>query len=61
MVSHFALVEELASGRVLILFPGNLDQDLIAHRLKKNLNTEIPLVFSADSPALALKRIQPYR
>ena len=61
MVSHFALVEELAPGRVLVLLPGSMDRDLIAHRLKKNLDTEIPLVFSSSDPAEALQKIQPYR
>ena len=60
MVSHFALVEELSSNRSLVLFPAYLDRDLIAHRLKNDLDAEIPLIFSAGSPAEALQKIQPY-
>ena len=61
MVSHFALAEELPSGRCMILFSESFDQDLIAHRLKENLGAEIPLVFKAGSAAEALQKIQPYR
>ena len=60
MVSHFALVEDLATGHCLILFPESLDRDLIAHRLEKNLNTEIPLIFSAKNPAEVLEKIRQY-
>ena len=61
MVSHFALAEELSSGFCIILFSESLDRDLIAHRLKNNLGTEIPLIFKAGSPAEALQKIRPYR
>ena len=61
MVSHFALVEELSADRCLVLLPETLDRDLIAHRLKKNLGTEIPLIFSAGSTAEVLQKIQSYR
>ena len=61
MVSHFAVVEELPSGRSLILFSNSYDRDLIAHRLKKNLDAEIPLLFSAGNPAEAIYKIRLYR
>ena len=61
MVSHFALVKELPSDRCLILFPGSYDQDLIAHRIKNNLKTEIPLIFSAGNTAEAIQKIKPYQ
>jgi hypothetical protein len=60
MVSHFAMAEELSSGRCLVLFPESLDRELIAHRLKNNLGTDIPLIFSTGSPAETLQKIRPY-
>jgi len=60
MVSNFALVKELSTRYCLVLLPVSLDWNLIAHRLKNDLNIEIPLVFSAESSAEALRKIQPY-
>lgn len=60
MVSHFAQVEELGPHHCLLLFPGSLDRDLVAHRLAKSLKIDIPLVFYAINPAEAFNKIMPY-
>ena len=60
MVSHFALAEQIAPGRCLILMPKSSDRDLIIHRIKNSLNTGIPLAFDGGDPAEVLRTIQPF-
>jgi len=47
----------LPSGRPLILLPGLMDGELIAHRLSKTLNTRPLLSFNAGSPESVLEQL----
>jgi hypothetical protein len=60
MVSLFGITASLPSNSSLILMPRQADRDLIAHRLKTSLKTNILAAFDADSPEEALKTLQPF-
>jgi hypothetical protein len=60
MTSLLGLTLALPSGRSLVLLPGPLDKELVAHRLSKSLNAEALLVFKAASPGEALNLMGPY-
>jgi hypothetical protein len=47
----------LPNGNCLILLPGNLDMELFSHRFAKSTGSTVISQFSADSPSLALKKI----
>jgi hypothetical protein len=60
MVALLGITVVLPSKRSLILIPGPLDKELIAHRLSKSLNTKALMVFKAGSPGEALDFIRSY-
>jgi hypothetical protein len=60
MVALLGIIEILPSGRSLILLPGPLDKELVAHRLSHSLNVKTLMVFEAGSPGEALNLIQSY-
>ncbi|AEF83299.1 hypothetical protein [Leadbettera azotonutricia] len=60
MVSLFGIAAPFPSNHSLILIPRQADRDLIAHRLKNSLKTNILAAFDADSPEEALKTLQPF-
>jgi hypothetical protein len=60
MVALLGITIVLPSKRSLILLPGPLDKDLIAHRLSNSLNAKALMVFKAESPGEALGFIRSY-
>jgi hypothetical protein len=60
MVSLIGITASLRSDNTLILIPRHEDRDLIAHRLKNSLKTNILAAFDADSPEEALETLQPF-
>jgi hypothetical protein len=60
MAAHFAAVHALDGGNCLVLFPGDMDGALIAHRLSLSLKTKTLVQFQGDSPAGALAVLAPY-
>jgi hypothetical protein len=60
MVALLGITLALPSGRSLVLLPGTLDEELVAHRLSNSLNTKVPMLFKAESPGEALDRIRSY-
>jgi hypothetical protein len=60
MVSLFGITTPFPSGNSLILIPRQADKDLIAHRLKTSLKTNILAAFDADNPEEVLKTLQPF-
>jgi hypothetical protein len=60
MIALLGIAIVLPSGRSLILLPGPLDKELIAHRLSDSLNTKTPMVFEAENPGEALDLIRSY-
>jgi hypothetical protein len=61
MASAFGQVFPLSPENLLVLIPDKLDRELLAHRLSKSLNTQVPACFSADDPPGALALLAPYR
>jgi len=57
MIDKAGAVIPLPSGRPLILFPLDLDRELIAHRLTKTLKTGLLLSFEANNPENVSTRI----
>jgi hypothetical protein len=60
MVSGFATVQSLNSGRCLILFGPAQDGDLIAWHLSKTVPGKSVFCFRAKNPQEALTRLTPY-
>jgi hypothetical protein len=60
MAALLGITIALPSGRGLILLPGPLDKELIAHRLSNSLHTKALVVFKAESPEEALDFIRSY-
>jgi hypothetical protein len=60
MVSLLGMAIDLGAGRVLVLFPREIDRQLIAHRLAKSLGAVSPRSFEADSPEHALALLEPF-
>jgi hypothetical protein len=60
MVRFFGELFPLSPENGLILVPGNMDRELLAHRLSKSLNTRIVCHFQADDPGAALSLLGPY-
>ncbi|MDR2110976.1 MAG: hypothetical protein LBP32_06685 [Spirochaetaceae bacterium] len=60
-IASFGAAVALSSGRCLILFPHSLDQELMAHRLSKDLKAVPVFNFEAADPQDALRLVQPYR
>jgi hypothetical protein len=60
MVSLLGITMILPSRRSLILLPGSLDKEIIAHRISNSLNTKALIVFKSESPGEALDIIRPY-
>jgi hypothetical protein len=60
MVTLLGIAVVLPSGRNLILLPGTLDKELVAHRLSKSLNVKALMVFTAESSGEALNFIRSY-
>jgi hypothetical protein len=60
MISLLGITIALPSSRSLILLPGPLDKELIAHRLSNSLNAKALAVFEAENPREALDLIRPY-
>jgi hypothetical protein len=60
MVALLGITLVLPSGRSLVLLPGPLDKELVAHRLSNSLNARALLVFKAESSREALDLIRSY-
>jgi hypothetical protein len=60
IVSAFGTASALPSRRCLVLFPGAIDRELLAHRLSKSLKTLVLSVFTADNAQAAPDIIRPY-
>jgi hypothetical protein len=60
MVSYFGSVHPLPRGACLVLIPGDMDGELVAHRLEKSMETKAACCFRAESSAQALKLLKPY-
>jgi hypothetical protein len=60
MVSYFGSVHPLPRGACLILIPGDMDGEMVAHRLEKSMKTKAACSFAAESSAQALKLLKPY-
>jgi hypothetical protein len=50
----------LPSGRVLAIFPGTADRELIARQLEKSVKIKALVVFTAKEPSKVLEYIGPY-
>jgi hypothetical protein len=59
MLSGTGDVVPLSSGRALVLLPGTLDRELIAHRLSKSLNISPLLSFEARESENVINQIKP--
>jgi hypothetical protein len=60
MVALMGITMVLPSGCSLILIPGTLDKELIAHRISSSLNAKVLMIFEAGSSKEALDLIRPY-
>jgi hypothetical protein len=60
MVSTFALVQEIALGRYLILFDRVRDEELIARHLIKTVPGKNIFAFEAEDSQEALALLKPY-
>jgi hypothetical protein len=60
MVALLGITMVLPSSHSLILLPGTLDKELIAHRLSRSLNARALMVFEAKSSGEALDLIRSY-
>lgn len=60
IITALGTAVSLPSGHSLILFSNTVDQDLLAHRLSKSLEAEIPVVFQSDNAASVVEYIRPY-
>ena len=58
MIHKTGVVIPLSLNRPLILLPGAMDRELIAHRISKSLKATPLLSFEADSPENALGKLQ---
>ncbi|MDR1443865.1 MAG: hypothetical protein LBI94_03190 [Treponema sp.] len=50
----------LSARYVLVLFSNIIDRELLAHRLSKSLETEVPAVFQADNADKVVEYILPF-
>ncbi|MDR2746348.1 MAG: hypothetical protein LBB77_02780 [Treponema sp.] len=50
----------LSSRYSLVLFSNTIDRELLAHRLSRSLETEIPEIFQSDNVASVVEYIRPY-
>jgi hypothetical protein len=60
MVALLGITMLLPSGHSLVLLPGTLDKELIAHRLSNSLNAKALMVFEAKNSEEALAFIRSY-
>jgi hypothetical protein len=59
-VSAFGAVLSLSPENSLVLIPGDVDRELLAHRLSKTLKAQVLYQFQADDPGQALSLLAPY-
>ncbi|MDR3144840.1 MAG: hypothetical protein LBU21_01030 [Treponema sp.] len=50
----------LSARHTLVLFSNTIDRELLAHRLSKSLETEVPAVFQADNVDVVVEYIRPF-
>jgi hypothetical protein len=50
----------LSTRYSLVLFSNTVDRELLAHRLSKSLETEVPVVFQADNVDTVVEYIRPF-
>jgi hypothetical protein len=60
VVTALGTAVPLPSRHSLILFSNTIDRDLLAHRLSKSLEAEIPVIFQSDNAASVVEYIRPY-
>jgi hypothetical protein len=60
IITALGTAVSLPSRHSLILFSNTIDRDLLAHRLSKSLEAEIPVVFQSDNAASVVEYIRPY-
>jgi hypothetical protein len=60
IITALGTAVSLPSRHSLLLFSNTIDQELLAHRLSKSLEAEIPVVFQSDNAASVVEYIRPY-
>jgi hypothetical protein len=60
LVTAFGTAVPLSSHHILVLFSNTIDRELLAHRLSKSLETEVPVVFQADNLKIVVEYIRPF-
>jgi hypothetical protein len=50
----------LSARYSLVLFSNTVDRELLAHRLSRSLETEVPVVFQADNVNAVVEYIRPF-
>ncbi|MDR1239665.1 MAG: hypothetical protein LBK27_06100 [Treponema sp.] len=61
MTANFGVAFPLSPENSLVLIPGGMDRELLAHRLSKSLPARILNQFQAADPGEALELLAPYR
>jgi hypothetical protein len=61
MVSNFGVAFLLSPENSLVLIPGGMDRELLAHRLSKSLEAPVLYQFQAGEPGEALDLLAPFR
>jgi hypothetical protein len=60
LAAHFGLACALPDGNCLVLFPGDMDRELVAHRLSRSANALAISLFTSVSAADALEALGPH-
>jgi hypothetical protein len=60
MVVHFGSAYSLPGGKCLVCVPGDMDRELLIHRLSKSMNAVALSQFKTESAAEAAQALTPY-
>jgi hypothetical protein len=60
LAAYFGLARALPDGNCLVLFPGDMDRELIAHRLSRSAGAVVISLFTSVSAVDALEALGPH-
>ena len=60
IVAALGSAVSLSSRHILVLFSNTIYLELLAHRLSRSLETEVPVVFQADNAKAVVEYIRPF-